>query len=208
MMNTGTGSETSDYDPQLYAPEAVSEGVRTLADLSGHAVAVYRRDGFLVVREAFSRDVVKTACDAIAHLIARGENAPYILEYESASPDVSTSSAQQRADAVRKLQGFVNYEPRLHAIANSPQLLRIVSEFIGEPAMLFQDLALLKPPRVGREKPWHQDKAFFDLPLETPVVGVWIALDEATVENGCMQMLAGGHKNGVIAHFQRRDWQL
>jgi hypothetical protein len=72
---------------------------------------------------------------------------------------------------------------------------------------MFQDMALLKPPMLGREKPWHQDHAYFDYPLGTPIVGVWIALDEATVENGCMQFLPGQHRDPII-HFQRRDWQI
>jgi phytanoyl-CoA hydroxylase len=37
---------------------------------------------------------------------------------------------------------------------------------------------------------------------------VWIALDEATIENGCMQFMPGQHKEGPRIHFQRRDWQI
>jgi len=84
----------------------------------------------------------------------------------------------------------------------------VVSRLFGErEPLMFQDMALLKPPRIGREKPWHQDHAYFDYPLDTPIVGVWIALDEATVENGCMQLLPGRHRE-PLTHFQRRDWQL
>lgn len=79
---------------------------------------------------------------------------------------------------------------------------------------IFQSTALLKMPRVGREKPWHQDHAYFDVPripsasgAPTNVVGIWLALDEATVENGCMHVLAGQHRAPVL-HFQRRDWQV
>ena len=39
-------------------------------------------------------------------------------------------------------------------------------------------------------------------------MGVWIAVDEATIANGCMQVLDGGHKLGPIHHFRRRDWQI
>ena len=39
-------------------------------------------------------------------------------------------------------------------------------------------------------------------------MGVWIALDEATVENGCMRVLPGAHREGPRLHFQRRDWQI
>ena len=73
---------------------------------------------------------------------------------------------------------------------------------------LFQDQALLKPPLIGREKPWHQDNAYFNLPPETAVVGVWIALDEATPENGCMYVIPGSHRQGPVVHFKRRDWQI
>lgn len=68
-------------------------------------------------------------------------------------------------------------------------------------------MALLKTPR-GVEKPWHQDKAYFDYDVRVPVVGAWIALDEATKENGCMHFIAGSHREGPIIHFQRRDWQI
>jgi hypothetical protein len=48
----------------------------------------------------------------------------------------------------------------------------------------------------------------FDLPLDTPVVGVWIAIDAATLDNGCMHLLDGGHRAGPRPHFAIRDWQL
>ena len=82
-------------------------------------------------------------------------------------------------------------------------------EIIGtDDIIMFQDMALLKPPGVGREKPWHQDKAFFNIDLNATVVGVWIALDEATFENGCMHVLPGSHSEGPVPHFSRRDWQI
>ena len=73
---------------------------------------------------------------------------------------------------------------------------------------MFQSMALLKPPRVGRDKPWHQDHAYFQFELEAKVVGCWIALDEATVENGCMVIAPGSHLKGPVVHFRRRDWQI
>ena len=38
--------------------------------------------------------------------------------------------------------------------------------------------------------------------------GVWIALDEATYENGCMHVIPGSHNEGPIPHVRRRDWQI
>ena len=87
--------------------------------------------------------------------------------------------------------------------------MKVVSALMyGKKPDLFQSMALLKPPRIGREKPWHQDQAYFDYPLDTPVVGVWVALHETTPENGCMHVLSGAHHDGPLIHFKRRDWQI
>jgi phytanoyl-CoA hydroxylase len=66
---------------------------------------------------------------------------------------------------------------------------------------------MIKPP-YGREKPWHQDHAYFNHPLETRIVGVWISLSKVTPENGCMYLVPKAHLQGPIVHFMRRDWQI
>jgi phytanoyl-CoA hydroxylase len=109
---------------------------------------------------------------------------------------------------VRKFFNFVAFAPHMKALSEHPELLDVVSRVIGAQPALFQDMALLKPPRIGREKPWHQDHAYFNLPLDTPVLGVWIALDRATTANGCMTVIPGSHRRGPVVHFQRRDWQI
>ena len=73
---------------------------------------------------------------------------------------------------------------------------------------MIQDMALLKPPFRGSEKPWHQDAAYFDWTPLGGVVGTWIALDEATIDNGCMQIIPGSHLQGPAPHFHVRDCQI
>ena len=104
--------------------------------------------------------------------------------------------------------GFVDHDERLRALSIDAALLRVVSLFMqGATPELFQDMALLKPPG-GREKPWHQDMAYFNVPIDATVVGVWIALDQATPANGAMHILPGSHHQGPQLHFSRRDWQI
>ena len=109
---------------------------------------------------------------------------------------------------VRKFMGFTREEnPALKALAEDPALARVLGRILGGQPRLYQDMALIKPPG-GREKPWHQDRAYFNLTQTTRILGVWIALDEATPENGCMQVVEGGHRQGPRVHFMRRDWQI
>jgi phytanoyl-CoA hydroxylase len=101
---------------------------------------------------------------------------------------------------IRKLAFFVDLDPRLGHVAAHPRVRAIVDDLIGP--------ALLKPPFRGSEKPWHQDAAYFDWTPLGGVVGTWIALDEATIDNGCMQVIPGTHLSGPAPHFHVRDCQI
>lgn len=198
------------YPPDLYRPEATATSLPDLDAIDDAQVAAYREHGYLSVAQALSPDQVRDALDAIEDLVA-GRNPEFngVMFENAARNGISELDARARLDHVRKLAWFVKYDERLNRLAHDPTLLKTISRLLGgkEPR-LFQDMALLKPPKIGREKPWHQDHAYFDLELTDRVVGVWIALDEATIDNGCMQVLDGGHKAGPILHWKRRDWQI
>jgi phytanoyl-CoA hydroxylase len=197
------------HPPELYAATAIATGVQGFAAVTESDIARYHEDGYLVVEAAFSDSEVGAAQQGLLDLIA-GRN-PEFDDFDIEEPARAQWPALQgeaRQDAVRKLMNFTPYDTRLLTIAEHPQLRALLARLIGAEPERFQDMALIKPPQIGREKPWHQDCAYFDLPLDTKVVGVWIALDAATVENGCMHVLAGGHRGGPRLHFQRRDWQI
>ncbi|HEY8743993.1 MAG TPA: phytanoyl-CoA dioxygenase family protein [Chloroflexota bacterium] len=131
------------------------------------------------------------------------------IQFEAgARSRLGSLSVDEKQDAVRKIFRFVDDEPRLRAVAEHPAILAVVRRLLGAEPVLFEDKALIKPPRIGREKPWHQDHAYWNLPLDTPVVTVWIALDPATVANGCMLVIPGSNREGPVVHFNRRDWQI
>ncbi len=109
---------------------------------------------------------------------------------------------------VRKLARFIKADARLAGAAAQPRLMGLLDQLIGPGHRLIQDMALMKPPLKGSEKPWHQDNAYFDWTPLDGIVGVWIALDEATVENGCMQIIPGSHLAGPARHYHVRDCQL
>ena len=67
---------------------------------------------------------------------------------------------------------MIDYEPRVATLAQHWQLIALLAQLTGDTPELFQDQALLKPPLIGREKPWHQDNAYFNVPPETSIVGV------------------------------------
>lgn len=84
-----------------------------------------------------------------------------------------------------------------------PQLAALAMGLgLAEP-LLLQSMYIFKQPRIGGEVGWHQDSTF--LYTEPPsVVGLWFALEDATLENGCLWALPGGHK-GPLRERWRRD---
>jgi phytanoyl-CoA hydroxylase len=109
---------------------------------------------------------------------------------------------------VRKLWKFADAAPVLGALVAASRITAVLDQLVGPGARLIQDMALMKPPYRGAEKPWHQDNAYFDWAPLDGVIGVWIALDPATVENGCMQVVPGSHRAGPAPHYHVRDCQL
>lgn len=199
------------YAPGLYHFDHIAtDGVSGFDAIDDQAIARFDRDGYLVVHNAFTGQEVQDALDGLLHLIsgqAEGFNG-VMFEHAAANLSVEEMAPEQRQDYVRKFMWFEKYDRRLHEMAHHPKLLAALERIIGETPFLFQDMALLKPPHIGREKPWHQDHAYFELPLNARVVGAWIALDEATTENGCMIVIPGTHRQGPVVHFKRRDWQI
>lgn len=210
-MAAASGSQAGRPAPDgLYRYDGLAEGVTGFGSVTEREIAQFREQGYLVVHEAFAADRVQDALDGLLDLLACWSPMFASVEYEP-SVDPATldgMAAEKRQDYVRKFMWFVGHDERLRALSEDPVLMRVVRRIIGEEPMLFQDMALLKPPRVGREKPWHQDHAYFDLDLRTRVVGVWIALDQATTGNGCMLVKPGSHLRGPVVHFRRRDWQI
>ena len=227
---------TADYDRALYAGVAgPHRWLDSLAELTDEDIAQYREEGYLCFRDVLDPVLVDAArnelewmardedpsCEAVYfeglirdylrvddardHHGTRGEKDDFVLgQTTDALPPLDPAV---RARFVRKFSGFVGHHPPLDSLANLPPLKEVVKRLVGGPHRLFQDMALVKPPS-GREKPWHQDHAYFNFALDTPVVGVWIPFHPVDQTNGCMHVLPGSHRRGAQPHFMRRDWQI
>ena len=103
---------------------------------------------------------------------------------------------RNRADLIRKFGDFTDASPALLRAAMSARLHAMLDALMGQGRVLLQEMALVKPPKVSGEKPWHQDAAYFRGSDPNLMFGVWIALDPATRENGCMEVIPGSHLRG------------
>ncbi|MFW6231435.1 MAG: phytanoyl-CoA dioxygenase family protein, partial [Spirochaetota bacterium] len=217
-----------DHAPDLYRSAGVPDALDGWDSWDDRARDQYDRDGFIVVRNAVPPKLLQAALNELKSMARSSDPACATVTYEGAlrplleqqlgaPPDEADEASRtaaieriepdERARLVRKFMGFTRTHEVLREVANHAPLRHAIEEIAGEKTRLFQSMALVKPPG-GREKPWHQDHAYFDLPIESRVCGGWIALGEVTEENGAMFMVPGGHRLGPIVHFKRRDWQI
>ncbi len=74
----------------------------------------------------------------------------------------------------------------------------IAASLSGLPMRLWHDQALFKEPEIATRTPWHQDAHYWPHVQKGNQVSIWIALEDATIRNGCMSFLPGTHVHGNI----------
>lgn len=96
----------------------------------------------------------------------------------------------------RKIQDL-EFDPLFLDYLQHPVFADICQRIYGDiPVSAFRAMFMNKPARHGTVLPWHQDRwAFLD---HDPLITVWTALDPATVANGCVRIIPGSHRHGVI----------
>ena len=168
----------------------------------------FRDQGYLAMEGVLARDEVVGCAAALDDLARRRPEGVGVQEEPYYARRGGEPAALAPELRVRKLWKFAEVDPTLGAAAAARRVMCVLDQLVGPSARLIQDMALMKPPYQGAEKPWHQDNAYFDWTPLDGVLGVWIALDPATVANGCMQIAPGSHRAGPAPHYHVRDCQL
>jgi phytanoyl-CoA hydroxylase len=84
------------------------------------------------------------------------------------------------------------------------EIKELVSDLGIDQPLLLQSMYIFKQPNIGGEVTCHQDATFlYTEPLR--MVGLWFALEDATIENGCLWVIPGGHNLGLKSRFLRAD---
>lgn len=129
----------------------------------------------------------------------------FVLE----APGVGGWAAWRRGIApipglLRSVQRIHEHVPYFSELQERLDLVdSVVTPAVGAPVRMVNSFLWAKPPKVGSEKPWHQDMAFAPPEFDTDhrsVMTVWIAVDAATESNGCLQFVPGSHLHGLLPH--------
>ena len=158
----------------------------------------YEADGFLVVENLFSDADLSWVRQRTDEIVADPDSAPEGVGVGREGDTAADRSNEEAANrSVRGTSFLVRFDPVFQRFAVQPKLLEIVRGLLGPKVKVFRDQMLLKPPG-GQAKPLHQDQSYFRVHPEGELVTAWVALDEATSENGCMCYVRGSHTHGIF----------
>jgi len=154
--------------------------------ISADDVATYRRDGYFL----YHAPVFAPA--RLARLTALFEEHAAALKEGRRTDELDTPHFS---------------DPRLLEFLLADEVLDLVQPFIGANIGLWSSHFISKEPRVGRATPWHEDSSYWNGRADTMegIITVWLALDKATEENGCMRVIPGSHLAGGFSEYERVD---
>lgn len=94
-----------------------------------------------------------------------------------------------------------------YRLASHENVLDAVEKLIGPEILIDGNLVFYKPPHDDGYASWHQDSVYSGWHL-TPSVSAWIALTVSEPANGCMRVIPGSHKQGLLEHENVEDPNL
>lgn len=169
---------------------------QTLRERAGALVESFDPSG---VRTIFSTNAQTRTSDD--YFLGSGDKVRFFFEPEAFASDGTLRQPKQLS--INKIGHALHTLDEVFApFSQQPQWAELAQDLGVAAPKLVQSMYIFKQPYIGGEVTCHQDATFlYTKPLS--VVGLWLAVEDATEENGCLWALAGGHRSNLKARFAR-----
>jgi len=189
----------------------------------------FQKDGYIIIEEFYSTE----ECDAVMkrgeelsstynfeghpsvfqtseqsrtsddYFLNSGDNISYFFE-----KDAFDKNGKLKNDLFHSLNkighALHDLDPVFEKFSRSPQLKKLSKELNLDSYVIIQSMLILKHAKIGGIVDVHQDAAFLYTEPNS-CIGFWFALEDATIENGCMWAMPGGHKTSLRSWFRKKE---
>lgn len=177
--------------------------------LTAEELSFYRVHGYLVREDVFSQEEVEQLRVGVEAAVAKAhqstiEGKTYFLDGKR-FVDVGSMTVQyehnERSETARVIEPVQHLHPDIEALICDPRVVNPVSDIIGtERVAVWTNKLNLKRAGEGSGFGWHQDSPYWvhDSDHVDLLPNVYVAFDDASEENGCLQVIDGSHVDGCL----------
>ena len=166
--------------------------------ISDDQVARFREDGYFVTEPMWDGGELAEVCEEFDRLHAE--------TVDAAKRDGDEQAARLAARRPFIGQAHTRSEV-LKRFVKSPIYLEACAKLIGADADLYFNQVVIKPPQRGLAFAWHQDSGYTETePLE--YITCWTAIGRTSIDNGCVWVIPGSHKWGLLPHPRDEEQSL
>ena len=197
--------------------------------VSTQQVKQYERDGFLVLEgfaDAKDCDRLRARAEELVqefdpsevvsvfstkeqnrltdeYFMASGDKIRFFFEENAFSP--AGTLKYEKEKSINKIgHALHDLDPLFNRFSRSDNVRELAKAIGLEHSYLVQSMYIFKQPNIGGEVTCHQDSTFlYTEPID--IAGLWFALEEATIENGCLWSIPGGHRRGLKSRWLRTN---
>lgn len=149
------------------------------------------------VRSIFSTENQQTTTDE--YFMTSADKIRFFFEKDAFLPDGSLRQSKELS--INKIgHALHDLDPVFDRFTRNPRLAAITHDLGVHNPLLLQSMYIFKQPFIGGEVTCHQDGSFLYTEPDT-VLGFWFALEDATVQNGCLWAIPGGHSIPLKLRF-------
>ena len=195
--------------------------------ISEQQIAQYRDTGFLVLENFASEtdcDRLRARAEALVqefdpsevvsifstreqnriadeYFLTSGDKIRFFFEENAFNSDGTLKYEKEKS--INKIgHALHDLDPVFDRFSRNQKLKELAAALGFENPLLLQSMYIFKQPNIGGEVTCHQDSTFlYTEPID--IVGLWFALEDATIKNGCLWAIPGGHRRGLKSRWVR-----
>ncbi|REE70482.1 ectoine hydroxylase-related dioxygenase (phytanoyl-CoA dioxygenase family) [Paenibacillus taihuensis] len=163
-------------------------------------VDFYNENGYLLVKGVFNKQEIIEMREAVDKIIDRAARANMDQNHQWQGDFLPPEELKKLV-----LKGFHDVQYHDAAFMRAmvhPNMVAVLSQLIGPNVQLHHSKMLVKPPENGAAFPMHQDHPYFPHDNHT-MLAASVHMDDADLENGCLHVIPGSHKQGPLQHVGR-----